>query len=407
MTDRSAVDAIRGYFYQFDLSILALISSTSHDDSVSVECIEDVDIRTASDLTAVQCKYYAKSEYYHSVIKQAVMYMLSHFKEAKAGSRPKVSYAIRGHFASGHEKLDAGIDLEFLKKHFLTHTENCDGKKVTHYHHQELGLDDKELAEFLSLLTVDIKAMKFEEQFHALISRLQTEFACSPFTAEFFYYNNALRVIKELSIGADPASRTITKKRFLERVNTSSILFNEWFVQKRGEKEHWAALRKEYFTELNVSPFERFFLVEIDPLSYVREDLKELIYIISKKWSKTSKRDSPSFCPYLFVQGISASEFLALKKDLHQEGFKFIDGHDYHDADFDASSIARRATHDNGVKIKILNSLDNLRKTVDVITKTRKIYQFHFGESYFDFTNSSVGHVKIQVDKLSDIKGII
>lgn len=115
MTDRSAVDTIRGYFYQFDLSILSVLQLTSPDDSVEIECTEDIDIRTATDVTATQCKYYAKTEYNHSVIKDAVKHMVSHFKESLAGTKPKVSYSIKGHYASGQEKLDGGIDVDFLK----------------------------------------------------------------------------------------------------------------------------------------------------------------------------------------------------------------------------------------------------------------------------------------------------
>ena len=76
MTDRSAVDTIRGYFYQFDLSILSILRLKSPEDSVEIECTEDVDIRTATDVTATQCKYYAKTEYNHSVIKDAVKHMV-------------------------------------------------------------------------------------------------------------------------------------------------------------------------------------------------------------------------------------------------------------------------------------------------------------------------------------------
>lgn len=120
MTDRSAVDTIRGYFYQFDLSILSILQLTSPKDSVEIECTEDIDIRTATAVTATQCKYYAKTEYNHSVIKDAVKHMLSHFKESLAGTKPKVYYSIKGYYASGHGKMDGGIDVEFLKKNFLT-----------------------------------------------------------------------------------------------------------------------------------------------------------------------------------------------------------------------------------------------------------------------------------------------
>jgi hypothetical protein len=403
MTDRSAVDTIRGYFYQFDLSILSLLLLPNPSDSVEIECVEDIDIRTASDATAVQCKYYAKTDYNHSVIKEAVMHMATHFNEVKAGTKQKMSYVIRGHYASGQDKLNAGIDVEFLKKHFLTYTV----KKVEHQHHLKLGLSDADLKSFLALLKVDINAPEFEKQFQDVLAQLKAAFSCSSFSAEFFYYNNALRVIRELSVKSSAADRRVTKKEFLEKIDTSSVLFNEWFVEKRGKKLHLAALRAEYFTELNISPFERFFLVEVDAANYVRADLKDLVFIISKKWSKLSTREPNPFCPYLFIHGIADDELLALKKELSVEGFKFIDGHDFQGADFSTSSIVQKASHNNGIKIKVLNSMSNLKETLDSLTKTRKLYQFHLGQSYFDYSNLSVGHVKIQVGQTSDIIGII
>ncbi len=403
MTNRSAVDTICGYFYQFDLSILNVLRLKKPEDSIEIECTEDIDIRTATDVTAIQCKYYAKTEYNHSAIKDAVMHMLSHFKEVKVGTKPKMKYVIRGHYASGQDKLSGGIDVEFLKKNFLTYTNN----KLKCFRHAELSLSDADLCEFLALLTVDINAVGFEAQFREIIAQLGTVFFCKPFSAEFFYYNNALAVIRELSIKQNSADRTITQKAFLEKINTSSVLFNEWFVQKKGKNAHLAAIRKEYFTELNISPFERFFLVEIEPKSYKRDELKELVFVLSKKWSKLIRREPSSFCPYLYIHGISESELLALKKELCVEEFKFIDGYAYHNADFSTNAIVQKATHSNGIKVKFLNSLGNLEETVQAISKTRQLYQFHFGSSYFSFESESVRHVKIQVERLSDIKAII
>lgn len=71
MNDRSAVDTIAGYFYQFDHSILSLMTLVDELDTVALECIEDIDVYTATDTTAIQCKFYAQTEYNHSVIKPA------------------------------------------------------------------------------------------------------------------------------------------------------------------------------------------------------------------------------------------------------------------------------------------------------------------------------------------------
>lgn len=407
MTERSAVDTIRGYFYQFDLSILSILQLGAPGNSVEIECIEDIDIRTATDLTATQCKYYGKTEYNHSVIKDAVKHMVSHFKESLAGTKPKVSYSIRGHYASGQEKLDGGIDVAFLKKHFLTYSEGKGPAKVTHYHHSELGLSDADLVEFLKRLTIDVRAKEFDDQYREVLEALRSIFGGTSFSAEYFYYNNALAVIRELSIKTAQADRTITKNEFLSRINTSTILFNEWFVERKGKKAHLAALRREYFTELNVSPYERFFLVETDTGSYVRSDLKDLIFELSRKWAKLSAREPSPFCPYFYVHGVPSDELLALKRELSTEGFKLIDGHDFQGADFSYHSITQRATHGNGIKIKVLNTLPNLEQTVDAVAKTRRIYQFHLGSSFFDYDKPAVRHVKFQVERLSDVKSII
>ncbi|SHK16957.1 DUF4297 family anti-phage-associated protein [Paraburkholderia terricola] len=407
MTDRSAVDTIRGYFYQFDLTILSVLRLTSPEDSIEIECVEDIDIRTATEVTATQCKYYAKTEYNHSAIKDAVKHMVSHFKESLVGTKPKICYSIRGHYAAGQDKLDDGIDVDFLKKHFLTYSEGKGASKVTRYHHSELGLSDADLKEFLKRITIDVRAKEFDEQYREVLDAVRVIFGATPFSAEYFYYNNALAVIRELAIQAVPADRTITKKEFLARVDTSTILFNEWFVDKKGKKTHLAALRREYFTELNVSPYERFFLIEADANSYVRRDLKDLLFELSRKWAKLSKREPSPFCPYVHVQGLPDGELLALKRELSTEGFKLIDGHDFQGADFDYHSITQKATHGNGIKIKVLNTLADVEQTVDAITKTRRIYQFHLGSSYFHYDKSAVRHVKIQVEQLSDIKSII
>jgi hypothetical protein len=404
MIDRSAVDTIRGYFYQFDYSILRVLQLSDPDDSIAVECIEDVDIRTATEVSAVQCKYYAGTEYNHSVIKPAVMYMLSHFKVIRAETKPTVRYSLRGHYSSGQHKLTMPINVEFLKQHFLTYSEN----KVEHRHYEKLALSDADLAEFLSVLEVDINAVSFEAQFEQVIRQLQTAYDCTPFAAEYFYYNNALALIRELSIQLQPANRTITQRAFLERSDTSSVLFNEWFVRKKGKTAYLAELRKEYFSEFNQSPFERFFLVEVDPRALVWSDLKDLLYTISKKWTKTTKRDGNlSFCPYIYLHGLPTGKLVALKKELATEEFRFIDGYDFHGADFNVKSITRRATHDNGIKLKVLNSIADLATTVNAVTKTRQVYQFHLGQSYFDPANEAIKHVKIQIEKLTDIKAII
>lgn len=404
MNDRSAVDTIAGYFYQFDHSILSLMTLVDELDTVALECIEDIDVYTATDTTAIQCKFYAQTEYNHSVIKPAIMLMLTHFAAVLSGKGTRVKYRLWGHFASGQHKLAHPIDVDFLKKSFLSYVT----KKVQRNHEVDLGLDDENLKDFLTGLTIDIEAKGFEQQLDEVFGLLGSHFSCSRFQAEYFYYNNALRVIKGLSISRKPADRSISKKDFLARIDTSGVLFGEWFVARKGKRSHLAALRREYFTALNVSPFERFFMVEINPADYARQDLKDLVILIAKKYSKLQKNEPKPFCPYIYIHGIDNVELVALKKELIGEDFRIVDGHDYNGSEFNPTSIQMPANQGNGVRIKILNSLADLETTVSTTTgKTRKLFQFHRTDPYCDYSDKAVGHVKIQIEKFQDIKDII
>ncbi len=74
--NRSAVDTIKGYFYQFDFTIKKLLELSNETDSVAIERVEDVDLKTSSEEIAIQCKYYSKSEYNHSVIAKPIRFTL-------------------------------------------------------------------------------------------------------------------------------------------------------------------------------------------------------------------------------------------------------------------------------------------------------------------------------------------
>src|SRR6266568_611909 len=266
MPDRTAVDTIKGYFYQFDFAIAKLLELKLDTDTIIVEGIEDVDINTATEATAVQCKYYAKTEYNHSVIAKPIRLMLDHYNKVKSGANPKIKYKLYGYFKSGQNKLILPIDTIFLKDKFLTYTENS----VKYCHDSHLGLNDAELTEFISLLTIDISALEYQTQLSRILDLLMRQFNCSVFEAEHFYYNNALKIIKDIAVDGIAANRQISKSAFLSKINFKRVLFNEWYITYKGTKKLFAELRLQYFTTLNVSPFERFFIIEVPSINYAR-----------------------------------------------------------------------------------------------------------------------------------------
>ena len=282
--DRTAVDTITGYFYQFNYYTLKLLRLENPDDTVYIEAIEDVDICSQDKITAVQCKYYAKTEYNHSVIAPAIRLMLLHFKE-NPSTRNTLTYKLYGHFKSGQKKLsDSNISIDFLKTKYLTYKKG----DTKHKYHIDLGLSDEELQLFVNHLYIDVNASEFYAQEREIIKTLKILFHCSLFEAEYYYYNNTLRVIKRLATEQDIARRSISKRDFLLAINQKQPLFESWYIEYRGLTEYCKAVKQEYFSQVNISPYARFFLIECDgQISELK--IKSLLLKISKNWSKLSK----------------------------------------------------------------------------------------------------------------------
>jgi len=403
MTDRTAIDTIKGYFYQFDYAIAKLLELGKDTDTIVVEGIEDVDINTATEETAIQCKYYSKTEYNHSVIAKPIRLMLDHFKEVTNGTKQRVNYKLYGYFQSGQTKLILPIDSTFLKEHFLTYTE----KKVKYHHHTKHRLTDIQLDDFISLLDIDISALEYQSQVSKISSLLMKQFGCKAFEADHFFYNNALKVIKDIAVEGNIAKRKISKSDFLKKIDFKRVLFNDWFVTYKGKEKLFTELRTQYFTGLNTSPFERFFIIEVPTTNYVRAELKDLILTISRKWSKLSAREPKPFCPYIYLHNIIPQDLIDLKKELYSEGITFIDGFDFEGSEFNPKSIFKTANNSNSIKIKILNKLEHIDLTVSEISKTKEIYQFYNTNPFFAIPYPSVKQVQIQFLQLTDIKKII
>jgi len=402
-TNRSAVNTIKGYFYQFDYSILRTLGLSKNDESVTIEHIEDIDIHSATETTAIQCKYYEKTEYNHSIIAKPIRFMLSNFIELKRNGNRSIKYLLYGYYQSGQEKLNLPLSVDDLKNHFLIYTKD----KKKHFFHTDNNITDGELNEFLSYLTIDINAKEYDKQLQSIFTIIKSIFHCTDFEVENLYYNNALRVIKNLSVKESEIDRTITKKNFIEQIDTKTILFNQWFIEYKGLKQYFRELRKEYFASLNISPFERLFLIEIDNTKYTRVELKDLIFTISRKWTKTTKRTTEPFCPYLYIHNIDEQELIDLKAELTNENFRIIDGYDFQGANFNSKSIIQKADYNNGIKLKIINKIEFIDSILAEITKTKEIYQFYFDSPFYNNVSLSIKHIKIQIKELKNIKEII
>jgi len=270
-----------------------------------------------------------------------------------------------------------------------------------------LQLSDNDLQEFIDLLEININANDYDNQLRNIFDLLKTHFVCDDFEAEYYYYNNALNEIKRIAVQPNEDDRTISKKEFIEKINNKTILFNKWFLELKGEKQYIKGIKDRYFTKLNKEPFERFFLIEL-PSTYNKSDLKDLVFLVSKKFSKLSKREPKPFFPYIYFYNIEERDLIDLKTELQNEDFNFIDGFAFYGAEFSPKQISIRANHSNQLKIKFINEFTQIENILKFLNdRTKEVYQFYLTSEFFSTSISSVKQVNIQIRQIAYIKGIL
>lgn len=400
MTTRSAHATIKGYFYQFDHTIVRLLEATTPQSSVVVEGIEDIDLEDGNESAFVQCKYYEGSEYNHSIIKDAVIQMLKHFHAAGCQPEQKIRYRIYGHYKGGQEKLQANFDLDFLKKHFLTY----EHKKITHKVHEDLAVSDQQLDCFRKLLEIDLGALSYEKQQKQVLNLLVSQIPGSKAEdVSVFYYPNAINVIQALAIEAEPKKRKITKSSFISAVNRKEIVFSLWLQQKFGDDYYAKLIKRKYFkfSYTKIPKASRILVIDMTD----EFDLAKAVTLLAKVGNTLShaehKRtpEQDRFCPYILLRGLAPQEIIALKGRLLEQGVKFEDGYPYNGAAFSPSLLAAPPTKENLLRLKFIPAAEQLTSVASEITgSVVEIFDFFKVAPLEDeYTPNGVPHHMIKV----------
>lgn len=393
---RSAEKSIKGYYYQFDYSIIKVLELKNDDDTICIEGVEDVDISDENSVLFHQCKCYESSKYVPSKIAPAIRQMLRHYAENKSKG---YHYHLYGTFESGQENYP-GLSLPFIKEKICTYTD----KGVHHILYNELLLSDNDLNEFINRLTVDVNAPSYLEQEKKAIDTICDSLGCRPQEASL-YYCNALYKVKQLATQTNEAERIISKSDFISDIKTIDTQFEMWLLHKSGVTKFAKAIKKRYFSNgLNISPYNRFFIIECDNYTSTIE-LKSTILHIAEKFSKLTQRAKPKFCPYFCFYGLNDDRLLDLKKSLVKDSVMFSDGYDFRGADFNPSSIVKEPSKEHPTKLRIIDSIDLLDSVYELSQSTIEVYQFYKNKTFYD--NENYYHIKIPFESINDIAQMI
>lgn len=368
--------------------MLKILESENDDDTFVIEGAEDIDIYDTDTSMHVQCKYYEGTEYNHSVIKDAIVAMLTAYHKLLSAERTGRTYHIYGFYKSGQNKLPSLIDVDFVKDNFLTTKKrpkkeiNEEPKEVIEKIHEKLGISNDTIEEFIKVLCINLKAESYDSQQSSIRKALKSiNIGSCDNEIETIYYPRALTIITDLAKNENKIDRTISRGDFLDKLPKKEIVFNQWLINKLDEKKYNKSIKKALFTYkgTNIPNETRILLLDLST-EYQLGNVTSLLKSISDRFSNTEHRsttDKQRFCPLVLIKGVDDENIKKLKHYLYRSNIVFSDGFPFKDSDFIIKELLKKKTKENNYKLRFIPNELAIDKIVNEVESVVKIYDFY------------------------------
>lgn len=339
---RSAHEAIAGYEYQFDKTVLKLLQAAD-DHVVEIEGIEDVDLHTPHASEAVQIKYLSGQKYTSpKALRKPVQLMLNHYRTGARWSY--VLYVHFGNFGSMPDRFDVAQLKTCL-------TESPRDKAPIEHH---AGMTDPELDDFCSRLRLE-RGQAFDDQESLLVDSLSTAMKCDMDEVAAIYLAKARDFVHDRAKTGDLSLRTVTRHDLLKSLAVKEFLFSKWQMQKMGADRYLSAqkrrLRSEGFHDVLK---ERAVYVDVSASNI--DHLEELCGVLSRKYLGRLS----SAKPWTIVAHGAPDDVRRLKIRLVNVDIAFNDGHE--DLEFQSRTFAARPiVNTRGTGSRVLRASYTLR----------------------------------------------
>ena len=372
--------AIKGFMYQMDKTILAILDNSQSE--ISFEQKQDIDF----DDDVIQVKYKEGTTYSPSQIKKPVIQLLELFKNDKTKK-----YYIYCYFRA---------EPEGPKKITLKELDTILGK--------DNKFDQNLKNSFISNFILNF-SQNFYEHFENVIEKIRTEFSYTSDEEALFAHGVILdHLFRKITSNKDENTpeRKCSKTELQSILsNHKSCLFYSAYRDFLTEKKYFSLIKQKYFTWRNIDDFERFIIIELRG-NETLEQIKSAVLSVKNKFYCPQNRAIKSGAPYVYFRNIADDKLRQIKHALNEEGYSLKDGHDFLSADFSVKSLKEPSTKENGVCLKFINTKEHFFKMLDEkLGKTKEIYQF-FLNNPFEIESDNK-NIKIQIQNLSDILSIL
>lgn len=394
MTDtpnREATASIRGYHYQFDATISAILALKDQD-TLTIEGIEDFDVDRGDLSELFQCKYYAAQKLTPATIRDAILPMLKGFITVDNPAKKERRYHLYGHFKDA-QPGEKTLTLAELKESLVRRErlpDSSGGNKTEIIDIQaELAATDADLTIFAERLTIHTGA-DFEEHKASVAKALTLAFKVSAEEAEGYLYPTAFTLVSGMASNPDKQQRSISRATFILRVRPSQAIYNAWTLREKGVTAYCTAIRRKYFSDNNVDAVHRFFVIETTP-DIAEATFLHLLRTLQRKWSSYRSRRKPNaerYAPFVYLRQMLPDRLAALKHLLQAEGAYFVDGYAFMGAQFSLEQLRTPQTYANKLSLRFVNSDADLMRSLGGNQGGCAIYDFFLNRRTEGFSDS-------------------
>jgi type III secretory pathway component EscR len=366
--------ALKGYIFQFDKSLIEVLSRTG---TVEIEHVQDLSYGNYY----VQIKNRETQKYAPSKIFKAVSSLLELFKEDQ--SKRFLLYA---HFK---DKPESG---------WVPSKSELDQILGT----VAASFTDALKEDFLKKFKI-IFAPDFKKQFTELIGTIKKTYRLMSDEEAVGYHAILQYSLIKVALKSKAQDRKIDQAKISAIVKAQeAAIFYSGYREHLGKKKYLAHIKKEYFTQkkTNLPNHERLFVIETkDILSEM--SIIQIASALSKKYFKLD--GSPA--PYICLRGLSDTKLTSVKQKLWDKKMYFTDGTHFAKDRFRMSDLI--ADTNNRKNLRTLKVLDE--KYLEQFLKKNtndEIYTFFTGDS--SRVKSGKGNVvEVDFEKGSDILSLI
>lgn len=426
---RIADSTIKGFMYQFNLSLNEILKSTN--EIVKIEgIIEDIDRINEENITAIQCKYHEEVEKFQwSKVSKPILQMLKTYTNSDGNNISFVLYAFfpseqLGEKAVSKNELNEMLNTKNIEYicDYIAHIKKIENPEIKNLVRKERKTkEEKEkirqyfIANELEVL-YDIDDF-LNNRFRFVVGReyyeleeenkmLLCQNGFSQDDVNDIAFPNAIQKIASLSILKEDEDRNITKKELLEELKgIRKTAISRWTRELSNYKELLISRRKQLGKSLNVNYRKRCFVFEPTQI----ENFEQEIVLFIKNYIDIYCCKPKLHIPAIFcILGYDKEKMDGLISRLYEKGIEAETG--YRGSVFYPEAFIKkpeRKVSENWLQFKIKICSDN-EECIEAINRNKQDDIFQITEHLSDaFSTRDVNREILDVNSFSQIEYLL